>query len=358
MIDSPGGNTEDRSGFVTREPEKALEQVCRRMEAGGSVLVIISGEITDNPEAMLQGWSEALFRRQLLGGKQPRMLELLPILSSDTSVETFTEELLLRMQEAKQLCLINGFHQYDYNILASDALLRLLFHAFSENRFSAPVILHVPAVVLQEVLRYRILPGMDVIQLLLSERATPVPVSTRSSPAVPAEAEQPHERQQETPPVITHEPEKPEPQKEESFAFNEGDDKPWYVREPALLKNEKDGIVRFLQNTSGGFVWATLENSKRIYLSGEIRFSSQIYDFFINLKLIYGEDFSAQKPDILVALPDEDKGTLKFLRKRAKKVTDPELGEVFIIKPCIRGRNTSKAVAVLEGLVSLLCEMR
>lgn len=320
-------NSDFENGLVTDDPGQVIERAVEYGKRGRSVLIVLSGDVTDNYDPLLNSWAKRLAFEGIIRSTSVRKYELLSLLSGEVPVEIAIQRLIQSAASRDQMYFLNGFHQMDYSRNGTHIVLDVLVSLYRKNVLLSPVVLNVPTVVWRQIC-------YDCPEL---------------KPSIICLKQDKSDSEKEK-----------KPRKQEKLARMPrpelGENAPWYTRNLHLLKKEKNGMAELLDGTNCQFGFATMPGSKRLYWKFVLKHDTEYYRFEIPMRMVYAETFSEENPIVGIVLDTDDPDLAWEIRKRCGAVidTDAEFSTVYFVQPEYIGKNPSAAAAVLAGFIRVL----
>ena len=289
------------------EMDQALQTLANRIRRSALPVLVLTAPVTFSLDPLLASWAVKLQGMGLLAGREVRRYDLLPLLSSPEPMNRAAASLLRDRKRQDGLTLVDSFHQFGFSPERTRDLLNLLLCPPSQPL--APLVLHIPESALPDLLCLE--PRLK--KYIVRETGTP-----RASPVAPQEGYSPRQkpgRQGSLPP--------------------DDPNAPWYVRDPSLLKLEKEGMIHFLATQGITGKLKALPGSRRLRWTIYLPVNRRGANGFLTVFLVYSDHFSSARPDVGVALePTEDPGLRHYLGANSRETfpNDREVGEICILE--------------------------
>lgn len=318
-------NADFEKGLVTEEPKEVLERIIQYGKKGRSTLIVLSGDVTENYDSILEGWAKRLSFEGIIRSTAVKKYELLSLLSGDVPVEIAVQSLIQSAASRDQMYYLNGFHQMDYSRNGTYMVLDVLISLYQKDLLLAPVVLNIPHMVWRQICYER--PELRPSIVYLSQKQSE---------------------------------KEPKPPKQEKLAKMPrpqlGENAPWYTRNLRLLKMEKDGMAELLEGTNCQFGFATMPVSKRLYWKFVLKCDTDYYRFEIPMRMVYVDTFSEENMVVGIVLETQSEELEWEIRARCTGMieNDAEFGRIYFVRPEYIGKNPSAAAAALGGFRRLL----
>lgn len=352
---------QENRGAATFDLDETISLVIKSAKKRQSVLIILCGEIIENYDVFLNQLAMNLYNLGLIDDSHIERRELLSILSGYETIESIVREIKDICNRYKRILYIRSFHQYEYSNANTAQLLNRLQELQYNNQIDAPIVLNVPVVVKKEL--------MDIHSELWKDS---ICYTNRKS--------QPYSYQQNRTSVYgdTSEYSRNEvntrvtensntSMKAVSGGVYDGkrenlENRPWYIKDLELLKQEKDGMVMLLKDSNAQFEIAALPRTKRLNWYFRLTMVANGVNYNLSLRIIYLESFSRDNPVVGLVVEDASERLYQAISRNSRCediiTTDPEFKKVYIITPIKHRNNGSVAAATLDGFIDLLRSLK
>lgn len=347
-----GGNTAsekaDKEWYSLEETEAAALRVCKK---DGAALIILSGGVENNYSSFLDSLGAKLYQRRLIDENWIFRMSLLPILSGDDSMKTVADRLTGAAEYRGRAYYVSGFHQMDYSKINVKQLLGAIQKRLQDGQLRATLVLNIPQIICPGIrasfpqlwsgaVRY-VEPNCQLPKETEDEK------NARSSVGSAQFQPEPNRRpaHEKTPQQPDHTPPKPA--------------LPWYMTNPSLLAQEKQGMADMARRYHMQSELATLPFSKRLYWKLQFRYRGEKGEFAVKLRLLYSNTFSESKPAVGLVIDDSYPGLWRAVAHSPRCITyitedQEEQMLIYTIRPEYEYGNLTAATATLQGFLSIL----